>query len=51
MKGSTIRRGKTSTAYWSTIDPATGKRVQHPKGGFRTERGGRRRPHLPQLDP
>ena len=39
MKGSTISSGKTWTAYWSTIDPATGKRVQHWKGGFRTERG------------
>ncbi len=39
MKGSTIKRGKTWTAYWSTTDPATGKRKQHSKGGFRTERG------------
>ncbi len=25
------------TAYWHAIDPATGKRVQHSKGGYRTK--------------
>ncbi len=35
MKGSTIKRGSTWTAYWSTTDPATGRRKQHSKGGFR----------------
>ena len=42
MKGSTIKRGSTWTAYWFTtdpsmIDPRTGKakRIQHSKGGFR----------------
>ncbi len=38
MIGSTRKRGATWTAYWSTTDPATGKRVQHSKGGFRTQR-------------
>ncbi len=37
MKGSTIKRGNTWTAYWFTTDPATGKRKQHSKGGFRTK--------------
>ena len=36
MKGSTIR-GSTWTGYWFTTDPATGKRKQHSKGGFRTK--------------
>lgn len=34
MKGSIRQRGSTWTAYWSTTDPATGKRKQHSKGGF-----------------
>lgn len=34
MRGSIRRRGNTYTAYWFTSDPATGKRVQHTKGGF-----------------
>jgi integrase len=37
MKGSIIQRGDTFTAYWSTTDPATGKRKQHSKGGFRIQ--------------
>jgi integrase len=37
MRGSTIKRGSTWTAYWSTTDSATGKRRQHSKGGFRTQ--------------
>lgn len=35
MRGSILQRGTTYTVYWSTIDPATGKRRQHSKGGFR----------------
>jgi integrase len=35
MQGFTRKRGQTWTAYWSSIDPAKGKRVQHSKGGFR----------------
>jgi hypothetical protein len=38
MKGGTRKRGSTWTAYWFTIDPGTGKRKQHTKGGFRTQR-------------
>jgi integrase len=38
MKGSTRKRGNTWTAYWFTTDPGTGKRKQHTKGGFRTQR-------------
>lgn len=38
MKGSTRRRGSTWTAYWSVKDLGTGKRVQHSRGGFRTQR-------------
>jgi integrase len=38
MKGSIRQRGSTYTAYWSTTDPATGKRRQHSKGGFRTRK-------------
>src|SRR5271165_11603 len=41
MRGSIIERPKDSgrfTAYWFTKDPATGKRVQHSKGGFSGER-------------
>ena len=41
MKGSTIKRGGTWTAYWSTTDPATGKRQQHSKGGFRIQKDAR----------
>ncbi len=37
MRGSIRQRGETFTAYWSTIDPGTGKRQQHTKGGFRTQ--------------
>ncbi|HEX6392975.1 MAG TPA: tyrosine-type recombinase/integrase [Acidimicrobiales bacterium] len=42
MKGSTIKRGNTWTAYWFTTDPATGKRRQHSKGGFRTKNDAQR---------
>jgi integrase len=42
MKGSTLKRGTTWTAYWSTTDPATGKRKQHSKGGFRTQKEAQR---------
>jgi hypothetical protein len=38
MRGSTRKRGATWTAYWSTVDPATGDRRQHSKGGFRTQK-------------
>ena len=31
------KRGTTQTAYWHTIDPSTGNRIQHSKGGFRTK--------------
>lgn len=41
MKGSTIKRGNTWTAYWFTTDPATGKRRQHSKGGFRIQKDAR----------
>lgn len=41
MKGSTIKRGTTWTAYWFTTDPATGKRRQHSKGGFKTQKAAR----------
>lgn len=34
MRGSIRQRGGTYTAYWFTTDPATGKRIQHSKGGF-----------------
>jgi len=37
MRGSIRQRGDTFTAYWFTSDPATGKRLQHTKGGFRTK--------------
>ena len=36
--GSIRQRGETFTAYWFTRHPATGERVQHSKGGFRTQR-------------
>ena len=42
MKGSIRQRGNTYTVYWSTTDPATGRRLQHTKGGF--ERAEPRRP-------
>lgn len=29
MKGRTLKRGSTWTAYWSTTDPASGKHRQH----------------------
>lgn len=32
------RRGKTWTAYWYQVDPATGERKQRSKGGFATRR-------------
>jgi hypothetical protein len=35
MTGSTRKRGKTWTAYWSFTDPASGARKQGSKGGFR----------------
>jgi integrase len=38
MRGSLRRRGATWTALWDGIDPATGKRRQRSKGGFRTRR-------------
>lgn len=44
MKGSIRQRGDTFTALWSTIDPATGKRRQHSRGGFRTK--GQAQKHL-----
>jgi integrase len=41
MKGSTRKRGTTWTAYWFTSDPGTGRRQQHSKGGFRTQKDAR----------
>jgi integrase len=38
MKGSTRKRGNTWTAYWFTTHLETGRRKQHTKGGFRTQR-------------
>lgn len=38
MKGSIRQRGTTYTALWSTVDPATGRRVQHSRGGFKTKK-------------
>lgn len=35
MKGSILQRGDTWAVYWSTVDPATGKRRQHSKWGFK----------------
>ena len=35
MTGSIRQRGSTWTVYWFTTDPASGKRIQHSKGGFR----------------
>ncbi len=37
MKGSIRQRGAKHTAYWATIDPGTGRRIQHTRGGFRTK--------------
>ncbi len=36
--GSVRQRGTTWTAAWSFADPATGKRVQRSKGGFRLQK-------------
>ena len=47
MKGSVRQRGSTFTAYWFTIDPATGNRRQHSKGGFRIQGDAQR--HLNSL--
>lgn len=38
MTGSIRQRGSTFTAYWFTTDPATGRRLQHTKGGFKTKK-------------
>ncbi len=38
MKGSIRPRGRGFTCYWFTLDAATGKRVQHSRGGFKTKR-------------
>jgi hypothetical protein len=38
MKGSIRKRGTSYTAYWSTRDTATGKRRQHSRGGFKTQK-------------
>ena len=38
MTGFVKKRGNTWTAFWETKDPATGKRRQHSKGGFRTKK-------------
>ena len=43
MRGSTRKRGGTWTAYWDAgEDPATGKRRQKTKGGFRTQKDAQR---------
>jgi len=34
----TRQRGSTHTAYWHTLDAATGNRVQRSKGGFHTKK-------------
>ena len=43
MKGFTRQRrdGGSWTCYWESRDPSTGKRRQHSKGGFRTQRAAR----------
>lgn len=41
MRGSIRQRGATHTAYWSTVDPGTGKRKQHSLGGFKTKTAAR----------
>ena len=38
MTGSVRRRGKTWTAYWWSVDAATGRRKQESRGGFRTKK-------------
>jgi integrase len=38
MRGGTRRRGSTWTWYLGVVDPATGRRRQLSKGGFRTKR-------------
>jgi integrase len=38
MRGFTRKRGKTWTALWDQYDPATGRRQQKSKGGFRTQK-------------
>jgi integrase len=38
MRGGTRKRGDTWTWYFDAVDPATGKRRQRSKGGFRTKR-------------
>jgi hypothetical protein len=40
VRGSIRQRGSTFTAYWFTLDPATGNRVQH----TRVASAGRSRP-------
>ncbi len=45
--GGIKQRGSTHTAYWFAIDPATGRRVQHSKGGFRTK--GEAQSHLTNM--
>jgi len=52
MKGSIRQRGDSFTAYWSTTDRATGERVQHSKGGFRTKGAAQRHLNvtLPKVD-
>jgi hypothetical protein len=39
VRGFTRQRtpGALWTAYWSVVDPGTGKRVQHTRGGFKTK--------------
>ncbi|MHB1511487.1 MAG: Arm DNA-binding domain-containing protein [Acidimicrobiales bacterium] len=37
MTGFVKKRGNTWSAFWETKDPATGRRRQHSKGGFRTQ--------------
>jgi integrase len=37
VRGTIRQRGDTYTALWHLNDPATGKRRQHSKGGFRTQ--------------
>jgi hypothetical protein len=38
MRGGTRKRGETWTWFFDAVDPATGKRRQRSKGGFRTKR-------------
>jgi hypothetical protein len=38
MRGGTRKRGGTWTWFFDAVDPATGKRRQRSKGGFRTKR-------------